>query len=146
MILWLEVWWETRVAELWLSIAVERSESDSPAPGLKTIGANGDHAYVVEMTRFQAGDSDGRLLVCWRLTHCELRHMLDVVCSVWTRTCSSSARGGEMLTNYPIDLDQELLHGFVWMRSSPVHSCLINTNASEHDIWRVRNIDTKYAD
>lgn len=51
-----------------------------------------------------------------------------------------------MLTNYPVDLDQELLHRFVRMRSSPVHSCLINTNASEHDIWRVRNIYTKYAD
>lgn len=80
MILWLEVRWEARVAQLWLSIAVERSESDSPAPGLKTIGANGDHAYVVEMTRFQAGDSDGCLLVCRRLTHFDLRRMLDVVC------------------------------------------------------------------
>lgn len=82
MILWLEVRWEARVAQLWFSIAVERSESDSPASGLKTVGADGDDAYVVEMTRFQAGDSDGCLLVCGRLTHFYLRHMLDEVRSL----------------------------------------------------------------
>lgn len=53
---------------------------------------------------------------------------------------------GEMLTNYPIDLDQKLLHGFIWMGSRPVHSRLVDTNASEHDIWSVRHVDAKDTD
>lgn len=51
-----------------------------------------------------------------------------------------------LLTNYPVDLDQKLLHGFVWMGPCPIHSRLIDTNASEHYIWRVGNIDAKDAD
>lgn len=51
-----------------------------------------------------------------------------------------------MLTDYPVDLDQELLHGFVRVGSSPVHSRLIDPDASEHDIWSVRHVDTKDAD
>lgn len=51
-----------------------------------------------------------------------------------------------MLTNYPIDLDQKLLHGLIRMGACPIHSCLIDTNASKHDIWSVRDIDAKDAD
>lgn len=50
-----------------------------------------------------------------------------------------------MLTNYAVDLDQELLHGFIGVRPGPVHSRLVDTDASEHDIWCIRDVDAEDA-
>lgn len=46
-----EVLWEARVAQLRSSITIEGPESDSPATSLKTVWADGDDAYVVEVAR-----------------------------------------------------------------------------------------------
>ena len=51
-----------------------------------------------------------------------------------------------MLTNYAIDLDQELLHRLVWLRSSPVDSRLVHAYAGQHHIRGVRHIDTEDVD
>lgn len=51
-----------------------------------------------------------------------------------------------MLTNNAVDLDQEFLHWFVRMRPGPIHSRLVDTDASEHDVWCIRDVDAEDAD
>lgn len=63
MLFGLEVLWETRVAQLRSSIAVEGSEADSPTASLETVCADGNDTHVVEMARLQTGDGDSCLLV-----------------------------------------------------------------------------------
>lgn len=51
-----------------------------------------------------------------------------------------------MLTNYAIDLDQELLDGLVRLRSSPVNSRLVHANAGQHYIWGIGHVDAEDVD
>lgn len=51
-----------------------------------------------------------------------------------------------MLTNYAVDLDEELVHWLVRLRSYPVHGGLICANASEHDLGRIGHIDAEDVD
>lgn len=56
----------------------------------------------------------------------------------------STAKG--MLTNYAVNLDKKLVYRLIRLRSYPVHSRLVRTDASEHDFWCVRHVDTKNVD
>lgn len=51
-----------------------------------------------------------------------------------------------MLTNYAINLYEELVHWFIRLRSYPIHGRLIRTNASEHDLGCVGHIDAEDVD
>lgn len=54
-----------------------------------------------------------------------------------------SAQG--MLTNYAIDLYEELVHRLVGLWSYPVDGRLICTDTSEHDLGCIRHVDAEYA-
>lgn len=60
------------------------------------------------------------------------------------RASSRPAKGE--LTNYAINLNEELVHRLVGLRSYPVYGRLICTDASEHDLGGVGHIDAKDVD
>lgn len=51
-----------------------------------------------------------------------------------------------MLTNYAINLYEELVHRLVRLRSYPVHGSFVCTDASEHDLGCIGYIDAEDVD
>lgn len=51
-----------------------------------------------------------------------------------------------LLTDYAINLDEELVHRLAGVWSCPANSRLVETNAGEHDVGGVGNIDAKDVD
>lgn len=51
-----------------------------------------------------------------------------------------------LLTNYAINLYQELLRRLIWLRSGPVDSGLVDADARQHNIWSIWHVDTEDID